>query len=49
MAASVRTCVVSWKLAAEMKDSVERDALVMPRSRGMPVSMTNRGARRRGS
>ena len=33
MLASVRTRVVSWKLAAEMKLSVESDALVMPRSR----------------
>lgn len=29
-AASVRTRVVSWKEAAEMKDSVLRDALVIP-------------------
>ena len=28
--ASVRTLVVSWKDAAEMKHSVESDALVMP-------------------
>ena len=28
--ASVRTRVVSWKLAAEMKESVDSEALVMP-------------------
>jgi hypothetical protein len=33
-AASVRTRVVSWKEAAEMKDSVVRLALVIPRRRG---------------
>ena len=33
-----RTRVVSWKLAAEMKESVESDALVMPRSSGRPVA-----------
>jgi hypothetical protein len=38
MAASVRTRVVSWKMAAEMNESVESDALVMPRSRGRPVA-----------
>ena len=32
MAASVSTRVVSWKEAAEMNESVDRDALVMPRS-----------------
>ena len=32
MAASVSTRVVSWKEAAEMKESVESDALVMPSS-----------------
>jgi hypothetical protein len=37
MAASVSTRVVSWKLAAEMNESVEREALVMPRSSGRPV------------
>ena len=36
MEASVRTRVVSWKLAAEMKLSVESDALVMPSSSGRP-------------
>jgi hypothetical protein len=30
MAASVSTRVVSWKDAAEMKESVDREALVMP-------------------
>ena len=30
MAASVRTLVVSWKEAAERKESVAREALVMP-------------------
>jgi hypothetical protein len=30
MLASVRTRVVSWKEAAEMKESVENEALVMP-------------------
>ena len=30
MAASVRTLVVSWKEAADRKQSVARDALVMP-------------------
>jgi hypothetical protein len=49
MAASVRTAWVSWKLAAEMKLFVERLALVMPRRRGTPLSMTNRGAHLRGS
>ena len=34
MAASVSTRVVSWKLAAEMKLSVDRLALVMPSSSG---------------
>ena len=37
-AASVRTRVVSWKDAAEMKERVCRDALVMPSSTGMPVA-----------
>ena len=32
MAASVSTLVVSWKEAADRKDSVARDALVIPRS-----------------
>ena len=36
MLASVSTRVVSWKLAAEMKLSVESDALVMPSSSGRP-------------
>jgi len=38
MAASVRTRVVSWKLAAEMKESVESEALVIPRRSGRPVA-----------
>jgi len=38
MAASVSTRVVSWKLAAEMKLSVDSDALVMPRSSGRPMA-----------
>src|SRR5438067_8986277 len=46
MAASVSTRVVSWKLAAEMNESVDSDALVMPSriawpSAGLPpVSIT---------
>ena len=36
MLASVRTRVVSWKQAAEMKQSVESDALVMPSRSGRP-------------
>ena len=32
IAASVRTRVVSWKEAAEMKESVDSEALVMPSS-----------------
>jgi hypothetical protein len=32
----MRTGVVSWKDAAEMNDSVDSDALVMPRRRGTP-------------
>ena len=38
MAASVSTRVVSWKDAAEMKLSVESDALVMPSSTGCAVA-----------
>jgi hypothetical protein len=34
MLASVRTRVVSWKDAAEMKESVESEALVMSSSSG---------------
>src|SRR6185503_19200628 len=34
MAASVSTLVVSWNDEAEMNDSVDSDALVMPRSSG---------------
>ena len=37
IAASVSTFVVSWKEAAEMNDSVESDAFVMPRSSGSHV------------
>jgi hypothetical protein len=36
MLASVRTRVVSWNDAAEMKLSVESEALVMPRRSGVP-------------
>ena len=32
------TRVVSWNDAAEMNESVESDALVMPRSSGRPVA-----------
>ena len=35
MAASVRTLVVSWKDAAERKDSVAREAFVIPMSTGI--------------
>src|SRR5262245_38490985 len=38
-AASVRTRVVSWNEAAEMKDSVASDALVMPRRTGCRVAL----------
>ena len=38
MLASVSTRVVSWKLAAEMKLSVESDALVMPSSSERPMA-----------
>jgi hypothetical protein len=38
IAASVRTRVVSWKLAAEMNDCVVRLAFVMPRSSGSDVA-----------
>src|SRR5438093_10063956 len=36
MAASVSTRVVSWNEAAEMNDSVDSDALVIPSSSGVP-------------
>jgi hypothetical protein len=36
--ASVRTRVVSWKLAAEMNESVESDAFVIPSSSGCAVA-----------
>ena len=36
MVASVSTRVVSWNDAAEMKHSVESDALVIPSSSGRP-------------
>ncbi|MNV28327.1 hypothetical protein D3C71_1195150 [compost metagenome] len=36
IAASVRTLVVSWKDAAEMKDGVCSEALVMPSRTGSP-------------
>ena len=38
MEASVSTRVVSWKDAAEMNESVESEALVMPSSNGRPVA-----------
>ena len=38
MLASVSTRVVSWKLAAEMKLSVESDALVMPSRSERPMA-----------
>ena len=38
MLASVSTRVVSWNDAAEMKESVESEALVMPRSRLRPIA-----------
>ena len=38
IAASVSTRVVSWKDAAEMKLSVDREALVMPRRTGWAVA-----------
>ena len=37
MAASVSTLVVSWKEAADRKDSVAREALVIPSSRRVQV------------
>ena len=37
IAASVSTLVVSWKEAAEMNDSVESEALVMPSSSGSAI------------
>ena len=36
--ASVSTRVVSWNDAAEMNESVESDAFVMPSSSGRPVA-----------
>ena len=36
--ASVSTRVVSWKEAAEMKERVCSEALVMPSSTGLPVA-----------
>jgi len=38
IAASVRTFVVSWKDAAERKDSVASDAFVIPRISGSYVA-----------
>ena len=38
IAASVRTRVVSWKDAAEMKLSVDKEALVIPRRIGLAVA-----------
>src|SRR5699024_11856094 len=40
IAASVRTLVVSWKLAADRKLSVSRDALVIPSSTGLDRKST---------
>jgi len=37
-AASVSTFVVSWKLAAEMKLSVHKEALVIPKRMGLAVA-----------
>jgi len=37
-AASVRTLVVSWKEAAERKDSVASEALVIPRMTSSPLA-----------
>src|SRR4030095_4884247 len=44
MAASVSTLVVSWKEAAEMNDSVDSEALVMPSSSGSAAGAGARGA-----
>ena len=41
MAASVRTLVVSWKEAAERKESVAKEALVIPMSRVVAVGITS--------
>ena len=41
MAASVRTFVVSWKEAADRKEFVARDALVIPSLTCFPVSYTH--------
>ena len=41
MAASVSTLVVSWKEAADRKDSVASDALVMPSSSRVQVGRTS--------
>ena len=38
MAASVRTRVVSWKDAADRKESVARDALVIPSRIGLATA-----------
>ena len=38
VAASVSTLVVSWKLAAEMNESVLSEALVIPSSTGWPLA-----------
>ena len=38
IAASVSTLVVSWNDAAEMKHSVDSDALVMPSSSGSAIA-----------
>mgnify|MGYP006864916717 CR=1 FL=1 len=44
MAASVSTRVVSWKLAALMKESVVRLALVMPSSSGSNTAGSSSGS-----
>ena len=41
MAASVSTLVVSWKEAADRKDSVASDALVMPSSNRVQVGRSS--------
>ncbi|MNH35291.1 hypothetical protein D3C79_959640 [compost metagenome] len=38
IAASVKTRVVSWKDAADRKESVSRDALVIPSSTGLATA-----------
>ena len=38
IAASVKTLVVSWNEAADKKESVSRDAFVIPSNTGRPVA-----------